>query len=111
MHGVNDHDFRLGTDAVELVERPRRAAGSGQSALARQPLSQSEHDWAYAKRSLAKGISAEEVIRRIATFRSHDKHNADEYARRTVEKARAQLEEAKHLSDNGFRIELPHERE
>jgi hypothetical protein len=76
-----------------------------------QPLSQSEHDWAYAKRSLAKGVPAEEVIGQIASFRGRDKHNPEDYARRTVEKAQAQLLESKHLSENGSQTELPHERE
>jgi len=105
------HDFRLRTDPVDLGQRPARAIGSRQSSSTRQPLSQSEHDWAYAKRSLAKGVPAEEVIRQIAAFRAHDKHNPDDYARRTVEKAQAQLLEPKHLSDAGSQTELPHERE
>jgi RepB DNA-primase from phage plasmid len=105
------HDFRLRTDPAELDQLPTRTAGSRQASSTRQPLSQSEHDWAYAKRSLAKGVPAEEVIRQIATFREHDKHNPEDYARRTVEKAQAQLLEAKHLSDNGSQMGLPHERE
>src|SRR6267143_5056711 len=35
--------------------------------------SQSEHDWAYAKRALARGDDPEVVIRRIADFRAEDK--------------------------------------
>jgi hypothetical protein len=81
------HDFRLRTDPAELDQRLTRTTGSRQSSSARQPLSQSEHDWAYAKRSLAKGVPAEEVIRQIAAFRAHDKHNPEDYARRTVSKA------------------------
>lgn len=105
------HDFRLRTDPSELDQRPTRAAGARQASSTRQPLSQSEHDWAYAKRSLAKGVPADEVIRQIAAFRAQDKHNPEDYARRTVEKAQAQLQEAKHLSDGGSQAELPHERE
>jgi hypothetical protein len=105
------HDFRLKTDPAELDQRPTRTAVSRHASSTRQPLSQSEHDWAYAKRSLAKGVPAEEVIRQIAAFRVHDKHNPEDYARRTVEKAEAQLLEAKHLSDNGSQKGLPHERE
>jgi hypothetical protein len=52
-------------------------------------LSQSEHDWAYAKRALARGDDPEEVIRRIADYRAEEKH--PNYARYTVEKARAAL--------------------
>jgi hypothetical protein len=105
------HEFRLRTDPAELDSRPTRIVASRQASSTRQPPSQSEHDWAYAKRSLAKGIAAEEVIRQIAAFRAHDKHNPDDYARRTVEKAQAQLVEPKRPSDTGSQAELPHERE
>jgi hypothetical protein len=105
------HDFRLRTDSAELDQRPMRTARGGQASSPRQPLSQSEHDWAYAKRSLAKGFPADEVARQIADFRRHDKHNPEDYARRTVEKAQAQLDGAKHLSDAGSQTGLPHERE
>lgn len=56
--------------------------------------SQSEHDWAYAKRALARGDDPEVVIQRIADYRGNEKHSA--YARRTVEKAKA------HLHDQSF---------
>ena len=85
------HNFHLRTDPAELDLRPTRTAGSRQASSTRQPLSQSEHDWAYAKRSLAKGIPADEVIRQIAAFRADDKHNPEDYARRTVSKARTEL--------------------
>jgi DNA primase RepB-like protein len=52
--------------------------------------SQSEHDWAYAKRALARGDDPEEIIRRIADYRSEDKDDPHYYARRTV--TQAQLE-------------------
>jgi len=52
--------------------------------------SQSEHDWAYAKRALARGDDPEEIVRRIADYRSTDKHDPEYYARHTVEKAQAQ---------------------
>jgi hypothetical protein len=54
-------------------------------------LSQSEHDWAYAKRALARGDDPEEVVRRIADYRAADKHNPEYYARHTVTKAQAEL--------------------
>src|SRR5580692_8841953 len=54
--------------------------------------SQSEADWAYAKRSLARGDNPEDVIRRIADFRADDKHSPESYARRTVTKAAAELD-------------------
>src|ERR1700733_14927550 len=55
-------------------------------------LSQSEHDWAYAKRALARGDDPEEVIRRIADYRANDKHDAVYYARHTVSKAQEGLQ-------------------
>ena len=105
------YDFRLRTDPAELDQRPMRTASNRQASSTHQALSQSEHDWAFAKRSLAKGIPAEEVIRQIADFRAHDKHNPEDYALRTVEKAQAQLQEAKHRANGGSQMELPHERE
>jgi hypothetical protein len=52
-------------------------------------LSQSEHDWAFAKRALTRGDAPEEVIRRIADYRGDEKH--PNYARYTVEKAQLEL--------------------
>ena len=105
------HDFRLRIEPAELAQRPASTIGRRQTSSLRQPLSQSELDWAYAKRSLAKGVPAAEVIRQIARFRAHDKHNPEDYARRTVEKAQAQLFEPKHSSDGVSRTEVPKTRE
>jgi hypothetical protein len=55
-------------------------------------MSQSEDDWAYAKRALARGDDPEEVIRRIADYRAGEKHDPIDYARRTVTKAQAELQ-------------------
>jgi RepB DNA-primase from phage plasmid len=52
--------------------------------------SQSERDWAYAKRALARGDDPEVVIQRIADYRSEDKTDPNYYARHTVEKAMAE---------------------
>jgi hypothetical protein len=54
--------------------------------------SQSEQDWAYAKRALARGDDPEIVIKRIADYRADDKHDPEYYARHTVVKAHADLE-------------------
>jgi RepB DNA-primase from phage plasmid len=51
---------------------------------------QSERDWAYAKRALARGDNPETVIQRITDYRGNEKHSG--YARRTVEKAQKELE-------------------
>ena len=53
--------------------------------------SQSEHDWAYAKRALARGDDPEVVIQRIADYRSEDKDDPNYYARHTVTKAQTEL--------------------
>ncbi len=53
--------------------------------------SQSEHDWAYAKRALSRGDDPEVVIQRIADYRSEDKADPIYYARHTVAKAQEHL--------------------
>jgi len=58
--------------------------------------SQSEHDWAYAKRALARGDDPEVVIRRIADYRVEDKDDPIYYARHTVAKAKEQLDKNDH---------------
>jgi hypothetical protein len=55
-------------------------------------LSQSERDWAFAKRALARGDTEELVIAAIAVYRRFDKHNPQAYAERTVQKAAADLD-------------------
>ena len=60
--------------------RPARGRGQGR-------LSQSERDWAYAKRALMRGEPLEAVIVAIATWRRYDKHNPRYYAELTVRKA------------------------
>ena len=49
--------------------------------------SQSEHDWAFAKRALARGDDPKIVIQRIADYRADDKADPAYYARLTVHKA------------------------
>ena len=53
--------------------------------------SQSEADWAYAKRALARGDSVDQVIQRIADYRADDKADPLYYARLTVIKAQLAL--------------------
>ena len=53
-------DFRLRTEPIESDFRPRHRSQTPASSESR-PLSQSEHDWAYAKRALARGDDSEEV--------------------------------------------------
>jgi hypothetical protein len=78
-------DFKLNIDSQDspsynVHERAKRASSS------RANLSQSEHDWAFAKRALARGEPLEEVIRRIAQYRAAFKSNPLYYPRHTVMK-------------------------
>lgn len=83
-------DFNLRTDSQE-APRQRDAESSPRRSADRTELSQSEHDWAYAKRALARGDDVQEIIRRIADFRAADKPNPEYYARHTVENAQAAM--------------------
>ena len=55
-------------------------------------LSQSERDWAFAKRALARGESKETVVAAIASYRRHEKPNPQYYAEHTVQKADQSLD-------------------
>jgi len=81
-------DFRFEEDSPET---PRRFEGGHGRALTPGHKSQSEQDWAYAKRALARGDDPEEIIRRIADFRVEDKPNPEYYARHTVTRAQDDL--------------------
>src|SRR5580692_2100691 len=90
-------DFTIEEDSPETPrhfsdaqERRRTVPGSHKS--------QSEHDWAYAKRALSRGDDPEVVIRRIADYRADDKTEPEYYARRTVVKAQAELSPRKGQS-------------
>jgi hypothetical protein len=87
-------DFRLQIDSQDAPRHHHQEGGRKQSSGGTS-LSQSEHDWAYAKRALARGDDPEEVIRRITDYRAADKHNPEYYARHTVENARAALNSAR----------------
>jgi hypothetical protein len=84
-------DFTIHEDSPETPrhlsddqERPRTVPSDHKS--------QSERDWAYAKRALARGDDPEAVIHRIANYRSEDKDDPNYYARHTVSKAQEDLE-------------------
>jgi hypothetical protein len=53
--------------------------------------SQSERDWAFAKRALARGENMDSVIAAVAAYRRDDKSNPEYYAAHTVRKAAAAL--------------------
>jgi hypothetical protein len=83
-------DFMIHDEAPETPSRSgdRR---EGRRTAPSEHKSQSEHDWAYARRALARGDDVELVIQRIADYRSDDKDNPHYYARYTVKKAQAEL--------------------
>lgn len=81
-------DFQLQEDSPETPRRFESEVGSKTSPGHR---SQSEQDWAYAKRALARGDDPAIVMQRIADFRAEEKPNPEYYARHTVMKAQAAL--------------------
>jgi len=65
----------------------RRISDTLGSHIAPGHRSQSEHDWAYAKRALARGDDPETIVQRIADYRADSKPDPIYYARHTVAKA------------------------
>ena len=84
-------DFRLKTDTTEHEVRLNRRQVQRSSSNQHPGLSQSEHDWAYAKRALARGDDPKLVVERIASYRAREKSDPNYYAQLTVSKARADL--------------------
>jgi hypothetical protein len=72
--------------------------------VAREHKSQSERDWAFAKRALARGDDPDVVVQRIADYRAEDKADPNYYARRTVTKAQAALHNDKAMLNKVVRI-------
>jgi hypothetical protein len=83
-------DFKLHIDSQDSPRHNYDNRAKRESSL-RASLSQSEHDWAFAKRALARGDDPEEIIHQIAQHRAADKTNPEYYARHTVDKAIAEL--------------------
>src|SRR5580704_1914597 len=95
-------DFAIHDDSPETPrhvnddqERPRNVPNDHKS--------QSEQDWAYAKRALVRGDDPELVVQRIADFRSEDKPDPLYYARLTVAKARVSLNRAPERAETEAR--------
>jgi hypothetical protein len=79
-------DFAIHEDSPDALRR----LADGQESPRRMPAghrTQSEADWAYAKRALARGDDPEQIIQRIADYRADDKADPLYYARHTVQKA------------------------
>jgi len=83
-------DFHVQEDSPES---PRRLSDSqqGSRTISAGHRSQSEADWAYAKRALARGDNPDHIVRNIADYRSEDKADPIYYARLTVSKAQLAL--------------------
>jgi RepB DNA-primase N-terminal domain len=88
-----DHFPKLPVDEP-VDEQPLRASPSHRQGTGLNLPSQSERDWAYAKRALGRGEPERRVTEEIARYRAGQKHNPHDYAQRTVRKAVRQLEQA-----------------
>jgi hypothetical protein len=64
----------------------------GRRSNSKETLSQSERDWAFAKRALARGESPALIAGAIATHRRYDKADPQYYANLTVAKAQQALQ-------------------
>lgn len=82
----HEQDFHIREDSPESPRDFSQSRG-GIRRLPPGHRSQSEADWAYAKRALARGDSPEIIIQRIADYRADDKADPLYYARHTVQKA------------------------
>lgn len=74
---TEEQGTRAVVDRSETAERSQRLGH----------LSQSERDWAYAKRALGRGETAQKVIDAIVQYRAGEKSDVHAYASRTVHKA------------------------
>jgi hypothetical protein len=77
--------------ADERGERSAPRATYQPAKNGRTGISQSERDWAYAKRALARGEPRDLIVSAIAVHRRYDKYNPKAYAELTVRKAAESL--------------------
>jgi hypothetical protein len=101
-------DFKLHIDSQDSPRRNYDNRAKRESPP-RTNLSQSEHDWAFAKRALARGDDPEEVIQQIAQHRAHDKSDPQYYAQLTVRKAQTEIERAQQHNPNPQPAESTHD--
>jgi hypothetical protein len=97
-------DFKLHVDSQDSLRHNYENRTKRASPL-RAQLSQSEHDWAFAKRALARGDNPEEVVQQIAKHRAVDKPDPFYYARLTVQKAQAEIEQMQRETGSSERLE------
>src|SRR5467141_582727 len=93
-------DFKLHIDSQDSPNHNYDNRAKRESSP-RTNLSQSEHDWAFAKRALAHGDDPDDVIQQIAQQRARDKSDPQYYARLTVTKARAELQRQNNAEQPG----------
>ena len=87
VHSLRDFAVREDSSSIHRdIE-----GSSSRRTMPRGHKSQSEADWAYARRALARGDDPQEIIRRIADYRAEDKHDPVYYARLTVIKAQLSM--------------------
>lgn len=86
----HEQDFRIHEDSLESPKDFKESFGNVRWMPAGH-RSQSEADWAYAKRALVRGDDPEIIVQRIADYRADDKGDPLYYARHTVQKAQAEL--------------------
>jgi hypothetical protein len=84
-------NFRVKFDLSEPDHRDHRDAAARRLPTERPAVSQSDRDWAFAKRALLRGEEADDIIRQIARFRTGEKPDPGYYARHTVMKALREL--------------------
>ena len=86
----HQQDFHIHEDSPESPKDFTESL-SGTRRMPTGHRSQSEADWAYAKRALARGDDPQIIIQRIADYRADEKSDPIYYARHTVTKAQAEL--------------------
>jgi hypothetical protein len=87
-----EHFSKLAVDEL-VAEFSPRPGSSRRHDPTSNVLSQSERDWAYAKRALGRGEPESYVAEKIARYRAGEKHDPHDYAQRTVRKAISRLEQ------------------
>jgi hypothetical protein len=97
-------DFKLHIDSQDSPRHNYENRTKRASPL-RTHLSQSEHDWAFAKRALARGDNPEEVVQQIAKHRAADKPDPLYYARLTVQKAQAEIDQTRRDAGSSEQLE------
>lgn len=83
----------------ERTPRMVRGDASRRGSAPSGRLSQSERDWAFAKRALARGEPKSLIVTAIAVHRRFDKHNPQAYAELTVRKAAQSLDMGTHQGE------------